>query len=295
MKYSVSTYSFSRLLQSKQMDIFGVVKKVKDMGFDCVEISSLGLQPGETPTEKIKQLKPVLDEIGLPVCNLAAGGDFLNNDFDKQIEDAKQNVRNAVVLGAPSIRQDATVGYKPGVMGPKDFDSALPILVKGYKEVVAYAKEQGIRVMIENHGHFCQDSERVEKLICTVNDDNFGACLDIGNFVCVDEDPGHGVGILAPYAMHVHAKDFFIKSGAMIPPAIAPGEGYNTTRGGNYLRGTIVGHGDVPVYQCLRILRKWGYDGVLSIEFEGMEDNVRAIGIGLANLKRFVEMLPPIA
>ena len=31
-----------------------------------------------------------------------------------------------------------------------------------------------------------------------------------------------------------------------------------------------------------------GYDGYVSIEFEGMEDCIQGISIGLANLKRYV-------
>ena len=59
------------------------------------------------------------------------------------------------------------------------------------------------------------------------------------------------------------------------------------TRAGNYLRGTVIGHGNVPVKQCLSILKSAGYDGTVAIEFEGMEDPVDAVRIGLANLKRY--------
>ena len=53
----------------------------------------------------------------------------------------------------------------------------------------------------------------------------------------------------------------------------------------------ILGHGNVPVYQCLRILKQSGYDGYVSIEFEGMEDNLPALEIGLENLKTYIAML----
>ena len=84
-----------------------------------------------------------------------------------------------------------------------------------------------------------------------------------------------------PYAFHVHAKDFHYKSGSLPDP----GEGWFRSRGGNYLRGAIIGHGEVPITQCLRIMKNHGYDGVLSIEFEGMEEPIKAIETGLANLK----------
>ena len=56
----------------------------------------------------------------------------------------------------------------------------------------------------------------------------------------------------------------------------------------NYLRGTIIGHGVVPVKQCLSILKKNGYDGYIGVEFEGIEDCIQGISIGLANLRRYV-------
>ncbi len=138
--------------------------------------------------------------------------------------------------------------------------------------------------MVENHGFFCQDSVRIEKLMCGVNHKNFGVLFDMGNFLCADDDPAKALGILAPYIFHCHAKDFHFKAGTVFNP----GEGWFQSRAGNYLRGAIIGHGDVPLVQCIRLLKKMGYDGVLSIEFEGMEDNLTGLRIGLANLRRLV-------
>ena len=66
-----------------------------------------------------------------------------------------------------------------------------------------------------------------------------------------------------------------------------PGEGFFSSRSGNYLRGTIIGHGNVPVKHCLHLLKAAGFDGTISIEFEGMEPCVDAVRIGLANLKKY--------
>ena len=140
--------------------------------------------------------------------------------------------------------------------------------------------------MTENHGYISQDSVRIEKLLTAVAHPNFGVLLDLGNFYCVDEDSAQAVGRLAPYAFHAHAKDFHIKSGN----GVNPGEGWFMSRGGNYLRGAIIGHGDVPLLQAIRALKRSGYDGVLSVEFEGMEDPLVGVRIGQANLRRLVEL-----
>ena len=141
--------------------------------------------------------------------------------------------------------------------------------------------------MVENHGYFAQDSLRVEKLITAVGHPNFGVLVDMGNFLCVDEAPQDAVGRLMPYAFHVHAKDFHVKSGNEPDP----GTGWFTSRGGNYLRGAIIGHGIVPIVQCLKIMKSKGYNGVLSIEFEGMEEPLRGLEIGLQNLRRYVSQV----
>ena len=189
-------------------------------------------------------------------------------------------------MGSKTLRHDATWGIDTKKERYKSFDAVLPQLIEGCGEITAYAKKLGIRTMVENHGFFAQDSRRVEKLISGVDDENFGALIDMGNFLCADEDPCEAVGRLAPYAFHVHAKDFHVKRG-MEPE---PGRGWFRSRGGNFLRGSIIGHGNVPVLQCLGILKRSGYDGTLSIEFEGMEDNITALEIGLENLRRYVNM-----
>ena len=52
-----------------------------------------------------------------------------------------------------------------------------------------------------------------------------------------------------------------------------------------------MGHGVVPVKECVKILRENGYDGWLSLEFEGMEDNLPALRSGLKVLKKIVSEL----
>ena len=71
-------------------------------------------------------------------------------------------------------------------------------------------------------------------------------------------------------------------------PIPNPGRGWFGTRGGAYLRGTVVGHGVVPVEACLRILKAAAYDDVVAIEFEGMEPCEEALELGLENIKRML-------
>lgn len=283
----VSSYSYSRLVAEGRLSQLDVIAKARDMGFETIEFSTFQLPEGETHQSFAPKVRDACDRAGFRIANYTIGADFINGsggDLAAEIERVKDEVRIAEILGAPGMRHDATRGFPPTHPGAKDFDTALPIIVEGCRAVTEFAAERGIRTMVENHGFFCQDSARVEKLICGVNHPNFGALIDMGNFLCADEDPGRAVGNLMPYAFHVHAKDFHVKAGT----APDPGAGWFQSRAGNYLRGAIIGHGDVPILQCLRTMKKAGYEGVLSIEFEGMEDPLQGIAAGLENLRRLV-------
>ena len=287
MQIGVSSYSFSRLVRNGVISQLDVAARAQSMGFDVIEFSTLEVPEGETLASFAPRVRDACERAGLKIANYTIGADFINGsggDIQAEIDHVREEVRIAEILGAAGMRHDATRGFPPDRRGARSFDAALPALVEGCRAVTEFAADRGIRTMVENHGFFCQDSDRVEKLVCGVNHPNFGVLIDIGNFLCADEDPARAVARLIPYAFHVHAKDFHTKPGT----APSPGAGWFQSRAGNYLRGAIIGHGDVPIVQCLRVMKSAGYDGVLSIEFEGMEDVLSGIQLGLENLRRFV-------
>ncbi|MCB0065184.1 MAG: sugar phosphate isomerase/epimerase [Caldilineaceae bacterium] len=290
MKIGVSSYSFIRLVKSGQMDQKAVIAKAKEIGFDVIEFSQIVVPDGKTLPEYAAELRTEADRIGIDIVNYTVSGtDFLkgsNGDLQAEIARTKEIVDIAAILGVPSMRHDVSSGWPVSHDGPKSFDAALPRLAEGCRAVAEYAAGKGIKSTTENHGWFCQESTRVEKLVTAVDHPNFGVLIDMGNFLCADEDPTVAVSRLMPYAFHCHAKDFHVKSGN----EPAPGKGWFGTRGGNYLRGAIIGHGNVPVLQCIRIMQRDGYDGVLSIEYEGIEDVLMGVEIGHDNLRRLVGM-----
>ncbi len=282
MKISVTSYSYGQYINEDKLGLMGIIDNAAEMGFAGIEFSegswSNNLDPAVA--EKIKER---CAERGLEVVSYCVGANFLAADLDAEIERVKKQVDFAAAMGTKNMRHD--VGY--GFSGRKysiGYDDALPYLAKGALEVTKYAEQKGVGTMTENHGYFSQDAARVEKLINTVAHPNFGALVDIGNFMCADEDPVKSVGIMAPYAKHVHAKDFHWKSGM----EQNPGEGWFQTRAMNYIRGAIIGQGEAKVYQSIKILKKAGYDGYITVEFEGMEDNLKGIRIGKDNLARFI-------
>ena len=284
MKIAVSTYSFQRLINAGGMSQLDCIRQAREMGFDGVEIMELFPPEGMEREEYAGRIASLCRSLDFPVVNYTVSADFLAGSGKNPEAEAirlQRQVNIAAILGAAGLRHDAAWGIPEG-SGFRGFEEALPVLIEGCRRVTDYAASKGIRTMVENHGTFCQESRRMERLVNGVAHPNFGLLVDMGNFLCADEPPEEAVGRLAPYALYVHAKDFLLKSGR----EGGPGPEFLRTRAGNYLRGTVIGHGVVPVAQCLSSLKMAGYDGYVGVEFEGMEEPLEAIACGLRNLRR---------
>ncbi len=287
MKFSVSAYSYDKYLRTGEKSLFDCIDIAKETGFDGIEFIDLNPPENMTKAEYASALKEKCCNAGLEIVSYTIAADFIygcGGNIDDETERLKKEVDIAQILGVKKMRHDATRGYDCCDRGFKGFDDALPLIIKGCRAVTEYAATKGIKTMVENHGTFSQESLRVEKIVNGVKNSNFGLLVDIGNFMCADENPVEAVGRLAPYAFHVHAKDFHKKSGN--GPFFC--DGFFKTRGGTYLRGAVIGHGDVPVYQCLSTVIAAGYDDYITVEFEGIEDPVTGTSYGLNTLKRMV-------
>ena len=290
MKIGVSSYSYSKAVKAGRITEFEIIAKAKEMQFDCLEFSGLTVPEGGDILDVAKRYREEAERVGISINNFCTSADFIagsNGDVEAEIARVQKFVDVAAALGCQTMRQDPAWGRFPeSWKGLKTFDAALPQIAHGLTEVTRYAETKGIRTMCENHGQFCQEALRMERLLNAVNHPNFGLLLDIGNFICADDAPEESVGRLVPFAFHVHVKDFHLKPGTLP----CPGRGWNQSRGGNWWRGAIIGHGNVPVAQCIRTIFRSGYQGALSVEFEGMEDPFLGIEIGRENILRYLTL-----
>lgn len=285
MKISVSSYSFFSAIKKGVITPFECIAKAKELGFDAIEfVDFINFDANDRQNwkETAKKLKAECDRAGIEISSLTVGADLLQKP-DEDMKKLEEFLEIGEILGVKYMRHDATVGYPRNSDKYVSFDSVVDELAERFRKITELAEEKGIRTMTENHGYFSQDSDRVEKLYSKIGHKNFGLLCDIGNFMCADEDPALAVARVAPYAIYVHCKDFILK------PYYSedPGECSFKTRAGNYLIGTIIGHGNVPVKQCLSILKSCGYDGYIAVEFEGMEDSFDGVRIGADNIRKY--------
>lgn len=303
MKIGVSSYSFSQYISAGKLTTRQAVAKAATMGFAAIEFTPFEPEEGMNRVEYANLLVSEAGKNQIEISAYVCGGDLLcysgmecqaGNGEDvpytkaalaravrrrAEVERLKSEVDLAAVLGVKLFRYDVLYRLPVGFSFAQVLDEVSPAM----RELAEYAKPYGIRTMIENHGQAFQDSDRLEQIYYAVNHENFGLLVDIGNFMCADEEPVLAVSRVANLAAHVHAKDFV----RMDFYSEESKEHYFTTRACNYLKGTAVGNGAVKAGQCLEILKQAGYDGYVDIEFEGPEDCLEELEKGLAFLKKY--------
>lgn len=280
MKIGLTTYSLSRLVSNGEFTLPDIIRWGAENGAEHIEIA-----PGK---EKLVENEPLCREVrktaadcGVDLSSYTIGANFIQPDetaFRKEIERVKREVDVAVSLGVSRMRHDA--GWrKPDEATYRNFEADLPKLIEACAEIADYAKPFGITTSVENHGFHVQGSERVQRLVYAVGRDNFRTTLDVGNFLCVDEDPVSAVKNNIHIASMIHFKDFYVRKNLPVR------SGFFETKHGNLLRGSIVGYGDVDIPSIAEVIKQSGYDSYLSVEFEGMEECREGTKIGMEMLK----------
>jgi sugar phosphate isomerase/epimerase len=279
MKIGVSTYSLSQAIQAGEMTVIEAIGYIAEIGGEHVEIAPIGFSLVDNP-DLVHAVRQKAMDMGLDISNYAVGADFADKNEDElevEITRLKKEVDIAVLLGAKFMRHDVATVLDNSI---QNFNSQLPRLAEACARIADYAASFGITTGTENHGYFVQASDRVQALIHATARSNFRTILDIANFMCSDESPAVAVKKNIAYASIVHIKDFYLR-----PSYTNPGEGWFKTAHGNHLRGAIIGHGDIDLPNVLKIVKQSGFDGYLTIEFEGMEDCKLGTRIGLKNLR----------
>lgn len=284
--FAISMYSFHPLLKSGDITPRAAARFAHSVGYQGIEMLDLYWKEGPRQAQADALAADARAEEMPVACytvhnNLAL---FDEAPWRELVDRMLSDVEIAARLGTRVMRVESTGGAKAPHEG-KSFEECLAPVAKGLKTVARRAAEMGIKVGVENHGRFAGTSERVERIIDAVGEDNFGACIDIGNFLVVDEEPVSAVARLAPRAVHVHAKDMHLFQ-------TDPGQGAFPTNAGKYLRGAVLGEGVVDAAKCLDLIAKAGYRGWLALEFEGRENLFFGIARGVENLAGCARRLP---
>jgi sugar phosphate isomerase/epimerase len=141
-----------------------------------------------------------------------------------------------------------------------DRQARWPQMIASLKVIAAQAQKAGVQLVMENHNHkgFVQTADDVAAIFDGVRSPALGLLLDTGNFL----DGTASIERTAALAWHVHAK---------------------------FTRVLPDGR-DARVDQdaAVRLLQAAGYDGCISVEYEGEEPGSTAVPRALGYLRRLL-------
>ena len=297
MKVGLSIYSLYQAIHSGELTELEALDLIAGYGADNVELVSF-VTPMIEKEGLLEDIVAKCKERNLEISAYSIYSDILDKeckDFEAEMERVKSHIDIAHKLGTNIMRSDLTKwGRPPESNVIENFERDIPKLVAICSQLADYAQHFNITLTVENHGTFINGGDRIRRLITAVNRKNFKCSLDIGNGLCVDEDPMVTVKTLLPFAATIHFKDFLIRKDGTANGASGPAKfevaAWLTTNYGNYIKGTIVGDGDVDVVKIADYIKQSGYSGAIAIEFEGMEECKIASKISLANVKRYMAL-----
>jgi len=260
MKLSVSMWSVVTVVQAGKMSLSQFVDFAAKQDVEGVELLDYFWKDKKTELPAVK--KQIADS-GLKLAVYSIGNDFCQGDAAaraKQLDDLKDGVDTANALGVNLVRVFS--GHH------KDnftFEDSLGWILEGLSAGAEYAEKNGVVLALENHGLMAGRSDQVRGIIEKVNSPALRANLDTGNFLLVGQDPTDAARELADVVALVHLKDF---------RKARPDETIHVYKGldGVGYTGTVTGEGGVDLPTIVSILGAAGYEGWLSLEYEGGMD-----------------------
>jgi len=168
----------------------------------------------------------------------------------------------AQALGAGCVR--TYPGRESGGPGRAERFRRLVDAVRGPAEI---AMKAGVRLGFENHFNTLGDSAKATvEAVRAVKHPAIGIVYDQANLTILGaEGYQEAIPLQAPYLLHVHVKDLSFKDQ---PPEATSGVVESLPPEANPTICRVVGEGILPWAKIIAELKRTGYDGWLSIEYE---------------------------
>jgi len=244
-------------------------------GFSAVEfLESAGKSDPSVVknTAMAKEARKILAAKGLHTACWSVGTTVYK--APEAVESLKRQAEIVSELECPFLHHTLLLWLKP-FEGMPSFEEGIACAVEAAAEVADYAKPLGVKCIYEDQGLFANGVDgfgafyKQMKKRCS----NVGVCGDMGNSLFVDEGAERFFAAYAEDICHVHVKDYMIRTFAE-----APSRNWYPTKGGRWLRETMVGDGNVDVASCMDILQQAGYKGTYALELshpEPFEEGVK--------------------
>jgi sugar phosphate isomerase/epimerase len=228
-------------------------------------IQAMGYEPGISLQSNPRALRRYCDGLGLKVSQLDGSYPLMGPDGSAfGVQYVQQSIRFAAELDCPMVD---TVDGAFEIEGYTR-DEVFRITCDNYRQCLSWAEDYGVIINVEPHGPYTCDVEFMARLFEHFDSECLRLNFDTGNSFIAGKEPLEYVTALRKYLSHCHIKD--------VSPGLAAA-----------LRGeeTGIACSEVPVgggvnagniKACLAYLRETGWEGVVSIECFGSDENIAA-------------------
>jgi sugar phosphate isomerase/epimerase len=280
MRIGSSSYSFKRFNYGgtegeEERTLLEIIDEAPKYGLDGLEL--LAVQFASEERQYINELKQKAAANALDIYALSLHHNFVNPDPEarnQQVEFVLRWLDHAEALGAPIVRvfggRWGTVSNFIDLMARNGLEDPLPGYeyqegvkwnVEAFQRCAEKAADLGIVLALENHWGLTYSAQGVLDILEGVNSPALKVALDCGNF---RENTYEQLEQLVEHTVLVHAKC--------------------------YHGGGIFYTLDVDYPRVVRMLKDVGYNGYLSIEYEGKADPGTAIPAQVQLLEQAIRM-----
>lgn len=256
MQLACSSQSYDDVLGAGRLTLIDWLRFcAEELGLTAVELEDKHIGPPSD--DRLDALRNTAARHRLAIVNIA----FMNNfgvadDGRRRAEEVRTQVWMAAALRLGSRFLRTFAGWPEGERAARR-----PAMIASLRVVCREAEQRGVRLVMENHDHggFVQTAADVAAIFEEVRSPALGLLLDTGNYV-------DGLASIAPTASrawHVHAKFTQVEDDGRDPR---------------------IDHDAV-----LSLLRRAGYTGWISVEYEGHEPSRTAVPRALGYLSRAIK------
>ena len=204
---SLAQWTINRELKSGKIDNLDFAKVASDHGIFAIEYVNQFFMDKANDKAYLGEMKTRAADLGVKSLMIMCDreGNIGNPDTAqrmKTVDNHRKWIDAAKFLGCHSIRVNAASGGT--------WDEQVKLAADGLATLTEFGAEQGLNVIVENHGGLSSNADWLAEVITAVNHERCGTLPDFGNFRIKDGesyDSYRGVRKLMPWAKGVSVKD----------------------------------------------------------------------------------------
>ena len=228
-------------------------------------IAALGYDPGVSLQSNPRAIRRFLDQLGLRVSQIDGSYPMMGpNGSAFGVQYVTQSIRFAAELGCPMVDTVDGAFETPGLTRKEVFR----VTCDNYAQCLSWAEDYKIIVNVEPHGPYTNDLDFMQRLFHHFESEYLRCNFDTGNTFIAGHDPLDYLKALRQYVVHCHIKD-------VSADLAAAARGEETGIGSSIVP---VGGGvnAENIKRCVEFLQATKWDGSVSIECHGSDENTAA-------------------